>query len=359
MGAPGPASASAARAAASARPRSTSARSRRSTRRACCAAPTTCRPCPAGRTSPRPTPSPAATATPEALAGQRPFAPGLSRGGLGPQPLLVPDEQRAPTRCGWPRWRPSACSPTSSSSPRCCGPSPARSAGSTPGGSPSLRVPGDCTAGLSPDEAWAAGCYEQVGLTGLGPWALTAGRHRPRRGRALTWACACSSPGGRCASTLRRVAALLVAPGALVALVTLVLPELIVFTRNVLGGSPETGPVAESTGVGSSSDKGGANLGFVATVGGTATLLALVRADRRHPAAGGGHRRPGVRHRHVVDQAVLGRAAAHGQHAPRRPRRARWRSPPGPCSSSTAVRSASGRAPASCCCGASWPCSRS
>jgi Patatin-like phospholipase len=140
---------------------------------------------------------------------------------------------------------------------------------------PSLRVPGDCTPGLSPDAAWAAGCYEQVGLTGLGPWALTAGGIA-LAGVVLALGVRMFQPGWPLRHTLRRVAALLVAAGALVALVTLVLPELIVFTRNVLGGSPETGPVAESTGVGSSSDKGGANLGFVATVGGTVTLLALV-----------------------------------------------------------------------------------
>lgn len=140
---------------------------------------------------------------------------------------------------------------------------------------PSLRVPGDCTPGLSADVAWAAGCYDQVGLTGLGPWALTAGAIA-LAGVVLSLGVRMFQPGWPLRHTLRRVAALLVAAGALVAVVTLVLPELIVFTRNVLGGSPETGPVAESTGVGSSSDKGGANLGFVATVGGSVTLLALV-----------------------------------------------------------------------------------
>lgn len=140
---------------------------------------------------------------------------------------------------------------------------------------PSLRVPGDCTAGLSADTAWAAGCYDQVGLTGLGPWALAAGGIA-LGGVVLSLGVRMFQPGWPLRQTLRRVAALLVAAGALVALIALVLPELIVFTRNVLGGNPETGPVSESTGVGSSSDKGGANLGFVATVGGTVTLLALV-----------------------------------------------------------------------------------
>jgi Patatin-like phospholipase len=140
---------------------------------------------------------------------------------------------------------------------------------------PSLRVPGDCTAGLSPDAAWAAGCYAPVDLTGLGPWALTAGGIA-LGGVVLALGVRMFQPGWPLRQTLRRVAALLVAAGALVALVTLVLPELIVFTRNVLGGTPDTGPVSESTGVGSSSDKGGANLGFVATVGGSVTLLALV-----------------------------------------------------------------------------------
>ena len=140
---------------------------------------------------------------------------------------------------------------------------------------PSLRVSGDCTAGLSPDAAWAAGCYDRVGLTGLEPWALTAGG-LALGGVVLAVGVRMFQPGWPLRQSLRRVAGLLVAAGALVALVTLVLPELIVFTRNVLGGHPETGPVADTTGVGSSSDKGGANLGFIATVGGTATLLALV-----------------------------------------------------------------------------------
>ena len=140
---------------------------------------------------------------------------------------------------------------------------------------PSLRVEGGCTAGLSANAAWDAGCYDQVGLTGLGPWALAAGG-LALAGVVLALGVRMFQPGWPLRHTLRRGAALLVAAGALIALITLVLPELIVFTRNVLGGDPDAGPVAETTGVGSSSDKGGANLGFIATVGGTVTLLALV-----------------------------------------------------------------------------------
>jgi len=140
---------------------------------------------------------------------------------------------------------------------------------------PSLRVSGDCTASLPGDQAWREGCYAQVGLTGLGPWLLTAGL-LALGGVVLAVGVRMFQPGWPLRQTLRRVALLLVLAGAFVALFTWVLPELIVFTRNVLGGQPQTGPVAESTGAGSSSDKGGANLGFIATVGGAATLAALV-----------------------------------------------------------------------------------
>ena len=140
---------------------------------------------------------------------------------------------------------------------------------------PDLRVSGRCTAGLAPDQALDTGCYDTVGLTGLGPWlALAAGL--ALGGVVLALGVRMFQPGWPLRQTLRRVAALLLAAGALTAVVVWVLPELIAFTRNVLGGQPETGPVTEATGVGSSSDKGGANLGFIFTVGGAATLAALV-----------------------------------------------------------------------------------
>ncbi|HKY69191.1 MAG TPA: hypothetical protein VJM49_22565, partial [Acidimicrobiales bacterium] len=140
---------------------------------------------------------------------------------------------------------------------------------------PDLRVSGECTAGASPETAWGNGCYAPVGLTGLGPWLLAAGG-LALGGLLLALGVRMFQPGWPLRQTLRRVALVLVAVGAAVAFFAWALPELIVFTRNVLGGEPETGPVTESTGVGSSSDKGGANLGFIATVGGAATLAALV-----------------------------------------------------------------------------------
>ena len=87
--------------------------------------------------------------------------------------------------------------------------------------------------------------------------------------------------------------------------------------------------MAEPTGAGSSSDKGGANLGLIATVGGVATVVALVvqvaRPLRRAAVTGG----RAFARRHVVDQAVLGRPAPRGQHRARRARSARWRWRPG------------------------------
>jgi hypothetical protein len=140
---------------------------------------------------------------------------------------------------------------------------------------PSLRVPAGCTPGLSPDAAEAAGCYDPAGLTGLGGWAVAAGG-TALAGIVLALGVRMFEPGWPLRQSLRRVAGLLLAAGAALALVTLVLPELIVFTRNVLGGQPEAGPVSTTTGSGSSSDKGAANLGFIAIVGGAATAVALI-----------------------------------------------------------------------------------
>ncbi len=140
---------------------------------------------------------------------------------------------------------------------------------------PSLRVPAGCTAGLSPEAATAAGCYDPAGLTGQAGWALAAGG-LALAGLVLAVVVRMFQPGWPLRQTLRRVAGVILAAGAALALVTLVLPELIVFTRNVLGGQPQTGPVSDTTGAGSSSDKGAANLGLIATVGGAATALALI-----------------------------------------------------------------------------------
>ena len=140
---------------------------------------------------------------------------------------------------------------------------------------PGLRVSTDCTPGMSADMAVDAGCFEQVGLTGLGRWAVVSGGIA-LAGLVLALGVRMFQPGWPLRHLLRQVAVLMVAAGAFLALVTLVLPELIVFTRNVLGSGPETGPVATDTGVASSSDKGSANLGFVATVGGVTTIAAVL-----------------------------------------------------------------------------------
>ena len=114
-----------------------------------------------------------------------------------------------------------------------------------------------------------------MGLTGQAGWALAAGGIA-LAGVALGMFVRMFQPGWPLRHTLRRLAVVLVVAGAALGLVTIVLPELIVFTRNVLGGQPQTGPVSEATGAGSSSDKGAANLGFIATAGAAATVVALV-----------------------------------------------------------------------------------
>ena len=140
---------------------------------------------------------------------------------------------------------------------------------------PALRVPEECTPGLAAEAAEGAGCFDQVGLTGQAGWALAAGGIA-LAGVALGMFVRMFQPGWPLRHSLRRLAVVLVVAGAALGLVTIVLPELIVFTRNVLGGEPQTGPVSEATGAGSSSDKGAANLGFIATAGAAATVVALV-----------------------------------------------------------------------------------
>lgn len=139
---------------------------------------------------------------------------------------------------------------------------------------PALRVPDECTPGLAAEAAESAGCFDHVGLTGQSGWALAAGGIA-LAGIALGMFVRMFQPGWPLRQTLRRVAAVVVLAGAALGLVTIVLPELIVFTRNVLGGEPQTGPVSDATGAGSSSDKGAANLGLIASVGGVATVIAL------------------------------------------------------------------------------------
>ncbi|HEX6423910.1 MAG TPA: patatin-like phospholipase family protein [Acidimicrobiales bacterium] len=140
---------------------------------------------------------------------------------------------------------------------------------------PDLREPAACSAALSPEVAMAEGCFARASLTGLGGWAMAAGVVAAL-GVALALGVRMFEPGWPLRAALGRLAGALVAAGAALAVVTWLLPELIVFTRNVLGGQPATGPVTEATGGASARAKGGANLGLIATVGGTATVVALV-----------------------------------------------------------------------------------
>jgi hypothetical protein len=137
-----------------------------------------------------------------------------------------------------------------------------------------LRVRPGCTAGLSAADATAMGCFDRAAFTPPG-WALPVIGGLLLAGLAITMAVRMFQPPWVRRAFLRRVAIILLVAGATVAVVTVVLPELIVFTRNVLGGGPDTGPVTATTGAGSSSDKGAANLGLIAGVGGTATIVAL------------------------------------------------------------------------------------
>jgi hypothetical protein len=140
---------------------------------------------------------------------------------------------------------------------------------------PSLRVPSACTPGLAADAAAAAGCYDSADPGGLAGWAW-ASAAIAAAGIVLALVVRMFQPRWPLRQTLRRVAALTLAAGVAVGLMSVVLPELIAFTRNVLGGRPPTAPVLPSTEVGSASDQGSANLGAIATVGGAATALALV-----------------------------------------------------------------------------------
>jgi hypothetical protein len=140
---------------------------------------------------------------------------------------------------------------------------------------PDLREPAMCSPGLSPADATSEGCFDRAALTGLGGWAMAAGV-LVVLGVGLALTVRMFEPGWPLRAALGRLAGALVAAGVALAAVTWLLPELVVFTRNVLGGQPETGPVTEATGGMSSRAKGGANLGLIATVGGTATVVALI-----------------------------------------------------------------------------------
>jgi len=140
---------------------------------------------------------------------------------------------------------------------------------------PGLRVPEACSPGLSGAAAVDVGCYRTAQLAGLRGWAVIAGL-LAGAGLTLTLFVRMFQPGWPLRQALRRIAGILFAAGVVVALVTLVLPELIVLTRNVLGDRPGTGPIGNDVGEASSSDKGAANLGAIAVVGGTATVVALM-----------------------------------------------------------------------------------
>jgi hypothetical protein len=139
---------------------------------------------------------------------------------------------------------------------------------------PDLRVTPGCTAGLSAGEATARGCFDRAAFSPPG-WAVPAVGWLLLASVVITMIVRVFRPPWLWRATLRRVAALLLVAGGAVALVTIALPELIVFTRNVLGGGPDTGPVSAATGAGSSSDKGGANLGLIAGFGGAATVAVV------------------------------------------------------------------------------------
>lgn len=140
---------------------------------------------------------------------------------------------------------------------------------------PGLRVPARCGPGLSAEAAEEAGCFAPAALTDMQGW-YTATAALLVGGLALTLWVRMFQPGWPLRPTLRRVAGVLLVAGATVGLVAVALPELIVFTRNVLGGEADTGVVGTGVGDGSASDKGAANLGAIATFGGAATAVAMV-----------------------------------------------------------------------------------
>jgi hypothetical protein len=140
---------------------------------------------------------------------------------------------------------------------------------------PRLRVPSRCAPSLSAESAQDAGCFDPAGLTAMQGW-YTATAALLLAGLTLSLGVRMFQPGWPLRSTLRRVAGLLLVAGATVGLVAVVLPELIVFTRNVLGGGPDTGVVGTAVGDSSSSDKGAANLGAIAVFGGAATAVAMI-----------------------------------------------------------------------------------
>jgi hypothetical protein len=140
---------------------------------------------------------------------------------------------------------------------------------------PGLRVPPECPAGQPAAAATASGCEDQVVLTGLTGWA-TAAAVLAGLGLAVCLFVRMFMPRWSARLYLRRLGVALMGGGALVALVALAVPALLLFTRNVLGGEPPTGPVEAAAGDGSPSDTGTAALGVIAGVGGTATIVALL-----------------------------------------------------------------------------------
>ena len=140
---------------------------------------------------------------------------------------------------------------------------------------PGMRVTSGCTAGLAPSEATARGCFDEATFAGPGRWALLAG------GTALVAVLLALfvrmfQPPWPLRPTLRRIAAVALAVAAVTALLTYVLPELVVLARNAFGHDPATGPMSDTVGAGSSSDKSSSYLGLIAGLGGAATLVALV-----------------------------------------------------------------------------------
>ncbi len=139
---------------------------------------------------------------------------------------------------------------------------------------PGMRVNSGCTAGLSPAEATARGCFDDAVFAGPGRWAVLAA------GSALAAVLLALyvrmfQPPWPLRPTLRRIAAVALVVAAMTALLSYVLPELVVFARNALGRDPATGPMSDAVGAGSSSDKSSTYLGLIAGLGGAATVVAL------------------------------------------------------------------------------------
>jgi hypothetical protein len=145
---------------------------------------------------------------------------------------------------------------------------------------PGLRVPEACTPSQTAAESAAAGCFEGATLTGLGVPALVAAG---LAGAALVLGLLVRMfmPVWGQRLRLYRVAVLLVALAAVVAVIGLAVPAGIVAVRDLLGGEPAALPVAGTTEPASAQDKSASNLGFIAALGAATTLLALVTQVRR------------------------------------------------------------------------------